>query len=60
MNNFCERQYNKDVKNPTNFSFDKQSYKAGWRRALEFVQKHCLIGKAGASLIEKELQDESD
>lgn len=32
-----EKQYNKDVKNPANFSLDRRSYMTGGRVALEWV-----------------------
>lgn len=65
-----EKQYNKDVKNPANFNFDKRSYMAGGRTALEWVLQ---IKKTGTELayyeddlfvaimndIEKELEDEN-
>ena len=47
-----EKQYNKDVKKPANFSFHRPSYMAGGRGALEWIQTKIEISNKTESYVE--------
>ena len=60
----CDKQYNKTVRNPANFSLDRRSYYTGWRAALEWLRNMVIHESDGPSnpkdlmdCINKELGD---
>lgn len=52
-----EKQYNKDVKKPANFSLHRPSYMAGGRAALKWVLEEFSLSPIGNKAIREELGD---